>query len=216
MPLITGTQTDVLLRIEDHLDQKEALFVRLVNGQTVVNRMRHGDGKPEEDAVLVDDSWVAGLLSFRLRATVSTMNRPLLTTMVFNLAADNGERVLVLSDKGKIGLAREPDIQDGTRQGFAACLGKLEAATPDAISDALYKTGARVVVSDILPNLAFTLYNDVRETTGLKPVWVQLPVSPGHTLKRPSGEWNLRMYQQMQLLMNRGKIAIQVMTKEFA
>ena len=216
MPLITGTQTDVLLRIEDHLDHKEAVFVRLISGQTIVNRMRHNDVTPEEDAILVDDSWVSALLSFRLRATVSVMDRKLLTAMVFNLATDNGERVLVLSDKETNGLAREPDIQDGTRQGLAACLGKLEAATPEAIAEALYKTGARVIVSDILPNLAFTLYNDVRKATGLQPVWVQLPTVPTTSLREPSSEWNLRIDLQMQRLLNRGKIAVQVMTAEFA
>lgn len=215
MPLITGTQTDVLLRIEDHLDHKEAVFIRLVNGQTVVNRMRHFDGTLEEDAVIVDDPWVAGLLSFRLRTAVSVMERSLLTSMVFNLATDNGERVLVLSDRENNGLAREPDISDGTRQGLAACLGKLEASSPDAIAEALYKTGARVVLSDILPNLAFTLYNDVRKATGLQPIWVQLPTSSSEQTQRAKNP-GIRFDRPMQRLLNRGKIALQVMTAEFA
>lgn len=215
MPLITGTQTDVLLRIEDHLDHKEPVFIRLVNGQTVVHRMRHCDGTQEEDAVIVDDPWVAGLLSFRLRTSVSVMERSLLTSMVFNLASDNGERVLVLSDRENNGLAREPDVLDGTRQGLAACLGKLEASSPDAIAEALYKTGARVVLSDILPNLAYTLYHDVRKATGLQPIWVQLPTVTSEQTKQTKKPI-IRFDRPMQRLLNRGKIAVQVMTAELA
>lgn len=215
MPLITGTQTDVLLRVEDYLDNKEAVFVRLISGQTIVSRMRFGEGQ-EEDAVLVDDAWVAGLLSFRLRTAVTKMDRKMLTAMVFNLSSDNGERVLVLSDDECNGLAREPDIFDGSRQGLAACLGKLEASSPEAIAEALYKTGARVILSDVLPNLAFTLYNDVRSASGLQPIWVQIPSPLQEMGVRKGVDVKLQLDKHVQRFLNRGKIAFQVMTAELA
>jgi len=215
MPLITGTQTDVLLRIEDHLDNKEAVFIRLISGQTIVNRMRFGEG-PEEDAVLVDDAWVAALLGFRLRIPVTKMDRKMLTAMVFNLSSDNGERVLVLSDRETNGLAREPDISDGSRQGLAACIGKLEASSPEAIAEALYKTGARVILSDVLPNLAFTLYQDVRAASGLQPVWIQVPTSLQELGTRRRIDMKHQLDHHVQRFLNRGKIALQVMTAELA
>lgn len=215
MPLVTGTQTDVLLRIEDHLDNKEAVFIRLISGQTIVSRMRFGEGQ-EEDAVLVDDAWVAGLLGFRLRTSITKMDRKMLTASVFNLSSDNGERVLVLSDRECNGLAREPDILDGSRPGLAACLGKLEASSPEVIAEALYKTGARVILSDILPNLAFTLYNDVRAASGLQPIWVQIPAQLHALGSRNSVDLKQHLNLHAQRFLNRGKIALQVITAELA
>lgn len=215
MPLALGTQTDVLLKIEDCLDNREAVFIRLMSGQSVMNRMRHWDGIVEEDAIILDDPWIAGLLSFRMRTPVNWMDRHFLTSMIFNLASDAGERVLLLTDQSSASQGNHDDGRGSDAPAVAARLGKLEASSPEAIVEALYRTRTRIVISDILPDLAYTLFDDVRKATVLQPIWIQLPWVAEHS-KKGKKHLKTRFRNTLGNALNRGKLAVSVMTAELA
>lgn len=177
IPFMTGALTDILLSLEDCLDRRVPAFIRVLDAETLTHRLRQDERAQQESAALINGRLSASLIAYFSNSAVKSVDRDFLMYVLLNLAGDNGERVLVLTDNLDGSLGSFKRNQGKNTEQVAAALHYSDSDCLKTIITAVYRTNAAIVLSDIVTKKDYELYESVAWQTGRPLLWIQLPGS---------------------------------------
>ncbi len=173
MSFFQGGMTDVLLKIEEHLDHRRSAFLRVVDAETVYRRLKSSTNVKREDEVLVHGGLTAGLVAFRTGAFIRSLDLSFFLSMLANLLEDNSERALILSDRTEsklLDLLENDEAFRGSRR-----LTIEESQSTNQLTELFYATNAVFIISEKPTDHDYETYNELRRTSGRPVLWIQLP-----------------------------------------
>lgn len=187
IPFVAGALTDVLLDLEDCLDQRVPAFVRVLDAEALTARLRQKPSGQQESGVLLNGRVSAALVTYCSTNSVRSVDRDFLMYVLLNLAGDNGERVLVLTDhlNGALGRLKESRLNSPGR--IAKVLVYNPSTCVKDMVQAVFQTNAVIVLSDIQSDEDYKLYEKIAWESGRPILWFQMP------LTRVSGTFKRRI-----------------------
>ncbi len=177
IPFMTGALTEILLSLEDCLDRRVPAFIRVMDAETLTFRLRQGGSVQRESGALINGRLSASLVSHFSASPIRSVDRDFLMYVLLNLAGDNGERVLVLTDNMNGPLGRFKDSQGKDADRIAAVLHREISNCDKALIKTIFQTNAVIVLSDIVTMQDYELYERVAWESGRPLLWIQLPGS---------------------------------------
>lgn len=173
MCFFQGGMTDILLKIEEHLDHRRSAFFRVVDAEIVYRRLKSSTSEKREDEVLVHGGLTAGLVAFRTGAYIRSIDLSFFLSMIANLMEDNAERALVISDQTEsrlLDLLENDDAFRGARH-----LTIEESQESNQLTEHFFATNAMFVISEKPTEHDYETYSELRRTSGRPVIWIQLP-----------------------------------------
>lgn len=129
-----------------------------------------------EDGVLLADGLSAGWVSLRSGSSVREVESSMLLNVIYNVAEDNGERILVLSNKNPQSTLRRSSAL--TSIGSAVLFDADAALHSEALAGVMNSKRIRMVVSDWCPSKVYELFTSMTTALRSPMFWIQLPASP--------------------------------------
>lgn len=128
-----------------------------------------------EDGVLLADGLSAGWVSLRSGSSVREVESSMLLNVIYNVAEDNGERILVLSNKNPQSTLRRSSTL--TSNDAAIVFDADTSIHSEALAAVLNSKRIRMVVSDWSPLEVYDLFSATTRAMRASLIWIQLPAS---------------------------------------
>lgn len=187
IPFITGALTDILLSLEDCLDRRVPAFIRVLDAESLTHRLRQDAKLQRESAALLNGRLSASLISHFSASAIQSVDRDFLMYVLLNLAGDNGERVLVLTDYANGALGGLKKRRGMSSERIASVVSYSASSGVRDLVKAVYQTNATIVLSDISDTNDFELYEKTAWESGRPLLWIQLPSNASFTLSVNAG-----------------------------
>ncbi len=173
IPVITGSLTDFLLSVEDHLDDSEPLFVRLGGVWDILPRLTADFPKKHEDVMVLSDGLTAGCLALRTHGVVTSTSPAAFINFLLDLALENSTHILMVTDQPE----RYKDDAQFCEFQKASRLTVIpsDATSLHELSGMIARRASAIVLHDAPDTGSFQLFEQLVLTASRNLLWVQMP-----------------------------------------
>lgn len=191
IPIITGSLTEFLLSVEDHLDDEIPLFVRLGGVWDILPRLVARMPGKHEDVLVLNDGLTAGCLALRTNGKVISTSRVELIQALLFMASEIRSHVLIITD-------RPTAYHNAATTDAFAPASKLTILKPSGLGtnkliDWIVKSNTGIIIYDAAVEDAYQNYEELLSTSTRNVLWIQMPRHNGfhnHPADRPRKKKN--------------------------